>query len=288
MFLNNSRTLPYKTLPDIAYYRGSANNPWNLIPLGLQIAETSKGHQVLQEFRLDIEESSLTVFGGHSKGRESLVRILRNHCIQHPERWCLLDINVSSDFEEDTVQNLGEYHTPIMYTLTNAEEALESLRKVEAEMGSRLQQMQRHKVESFRRIPGVEDLAVMVVIEELHILLNSFSKTRQEEFTAILLKILEHGNAAGIFMAVFFESLNEDTEKIIQSVHSKLMLTVPECENDETPMCSTSGKAIIEQEGHAPEAVQLYYSPKKWAEKYVNGDNSWLQEWNEYVALKCS
>lgn len=281
-------------LPCKVAYDDIAESPWNEFPIGitedLNIATWNP-----------LTSPNLLIFGPPGSGKSVIDRNLMFHCLQHPDKWRVLGI----DLGPWEIASFSKYTPVVEHIAKDMEAALEVCRAVRDEMMDRYEKMESLGINNYRDLPDAPT-AIMFLISEVSALFgwwggdmpSGISKDAlKEEFSMILTKISRLGRAAGVHLvlsswqadsSVIGDELKENmTTKVVlgriyrdQSLlllgneeASHITVTSVEDRDGEYHLASIRGRGYI-QKNEEGKHFQAAFAPEDWYDERLKNNQS--------------
>ena len=265
---------PVTHIPDRAEYKGSAHAKWDEIPLGIGtngevVWEISKAPHAL-------------VTGSTGAGKSVLQRNLIFHCIQHPDKWRFLGIDVKMV----ELTPYLKYEPVVMGVATNVEDGVEIIRYANEEMQNRYKMMTEKGVNNFRDLADPPH-ALMVMIDESYAFLAVTGNKTDDgkakdalkgEASAAIGDIARLGRAAGVHLVmatqrpdatVIYGELKQNLSARIAAGRADTIASQMTLDNDQaTRLPPTKGRGYFQQHG-AGEQFQGYFAEQSWIDNWL-------------------
>jgi hypothetical protein len=265
---------PVTHIPERAEYKGSAHAKWDEIPLGIGtngevVWEISKAPHAL-------------VTGSTGAGKSVLQRNLIFHCIQHPDKWRFLGIDVKMV----ELTPYLKYEPVVMGVATNVEDGVEIIRYANEEMQNRYKMMTEKGVNNFRDLSDPPH-ALMVMIDESYAFLAVTGNKTDDgkakdalkgEASAAIGDIARLGRAAGVHLVmatqrpdatVIYGELKQNLSARIAAGRADTIASQMTLDNDQaTRLPPTKGRGYFQQHG-AGEQFQGYFAEQSWIDNWL-------------------
>lgn len=271
--------IPVKNLPTQVAYPGSADKPWNIIPLGVGTAG---------EVCIDIKQyPHILIAGTTGSGKSVIQRNIVFHVIQHSEQMVFLGI----DLKKVELGPYKEYQPAVMGVGTSLEDAVEILRYVNKVMYDRYQKMEDSKVKNFADYinpeSGKPDKFILLMIDEAAIFLGAEGikteegKMRDElhgEATTIVGDLLKLGRAAGIHLVMATQ--RPDAKYITGEMKAQMDIRIAAGRMDTIPstmvldssaatrLPAIKGRGVVRFGGGTTQ-FQGYYAEETWVDEWL-------------------
>lgn len=268
---------PVGHIPTQAPYPGSADRPWNEIPLGL-----GAGGEIVW----DVTKSPHALVAGKSGGGKSVAqRTIVFHCIQHNDKWCFLGV----DPKKVELKPYAKYKNTVMGIGTTLEDMVEIIRYAKEEMMRRYEAMEELEVNHFGDLPD-PPRAIMLMVDEAYMLMATEGvKTDQGkendqlhgEASTLIGEILRLGRAAGVHITLAMQ--RPDATVLKGEFKNNLEVRIAAGRLDSTPSAmvldsglatrvpsNIKGRGVASMNGDQ-ELYQGYFASQDWI-------NDWLLE----------
>lgn len=277
---NTSSSVSQPSMPTTQVaYPGSADKPWNIIPLGVGTAG---------EVCIDIKQYPHTLIAGTAgSGKSVIQRNIVFHVIQHSEQMVLLGI----DLKKVELGPYKEYQPAVGKIGTNLEDAIEILRYTTETMYDRYQKMEDSKVKNFADYinpeSGKPDKFILLMIDEAYSLFSpegietEEGKKRDElhrEATTLVGDLLKLGRAAGIHLVMATQ--RPDAKYITGEMKAQIDIRIAAGRMDTIPstmvldssaatrLPSIKGRGVVSV-GGLTEEFQGYYAEETWVDEWL-------------------
>lgn len=217
------------------------------------------------------------------------------HCIQHPDRWRFLGIDV----KRVELKPYITYEPVVMGVATDTEDGVEILRYAKDEMEKRYQKMEDLGVNHFKDLPEHMH-ALMVMIDESYMFLATSGLKTDEGKEEDALKgegsklcgdIARLGRAAGVHLVmatqrpdatIIYGELKQNLACRIAAGKADTIASQMTLDNDNATRLpgDIKGRGYVQNFGDG-EQFQGYFAPQKWIDKYLAGETEWLKMWAE-------
>lgn len=279
---------PVTHIPEFAPYPGSADGEWNKIPLGLG----TDG-----ELFWDVANAPMALVTGTTGGGKSTIqRNIIFHCIQHPDRWRFLGIDV----KRVELSGFAKYEPVVMGIATDVPDGVEIIRYAKEEMEKRYQKMQDAGVNHFKDLPDKMHALMIMVDETFMFLSQSGIKTdegKEEdalkgEASKLIGDIARLGRACGVHLilatqrpdaTVIYGELKQNLAMRVAAGRADTIPSQMTLDNDEATRLPghIKGRGYLQVFGEG-EQFQGYLAPLQWIDRYINEDKEWLDYWAEH------
>lgn len=265
---------PVTHIPERAEYKGSEHSKWDEIPLGIGtngevVWEISKAPHAL-------------VTGSTGAGKSVLQRNLIFHCIQHPDKWRFLGIDVKMV----ELTPYRKYEPVVMGVAVDVEEGVEIIRYANEEMQNRYKMMTEKGVNNFRDLADPPH-ALMIMIDESYAFLATTGNKTDEgkakdalkgEASAAIGDIARLGRAAGVHLVmatqrpdatVIYGELKQNLSARIAAGRADTIASQMTLDNDQaTRLPPIKGRGYFQQHG-AGEQFQGYFAEQSWIDNWL-------------------
>lgn len=218
------------------------------------------------------------------------------HCIQHPDRWRFLGIDV-----KQVELSMFESYDPVIQGIAvDVPDGVEVIRYAKEVMMDRYALMKTKNVNHFEKLNDPNMKALMVMVDETYMFLAlSGIKTdegkeedaQKGEASKLIGDIARLGRAAGVHLTLATQ--RPDATVIYGELKQNLVLRVAAGRADSTASLMTldndkatrlpgniKGRGYVQANGDG-EQFQGYFAPEKWIDKFLNGQSEWLKAWEE-------
>lgn len=274
---------PVPHLETMIKYPGSASRPWNEIPLGKNMHG---------EFVWDVSKVPHALISGTTgAGKSTIQNNIIYHCIQHPDKWAFLGIDV----KRVEFSRFKKYEPTVSGIALDIADGLEILRYANDEMMDRYDEMEASSIRNFRDLPNPPK-ALMIMIDETYSFLAPSKGSTDEaketdamqgEASVLCGKIARLGRAAGVHLilatqrpdaTVIYGELKQNLGMRIAAGRADTTASRMTLDNDKaTTLPGIRGRGYAQVDG-VGEPFQGYYAGDDWADEYLSGD---LNEKNE-------
>lgn len=247
-------------------------HPWNEFPLGV----LSEGEAVW-----DVNKASnLIIAGSAGTGKSVIQRNLIFHCLQHPDKWRFLGIDV----KRVELSQYLKYEPAVMGIATNVADGGEMIRYVQYEMLERYRKMEEIGINNFQDLPNPPHAIMFMIDETYSFLVPSGIKTdeaREEdsikgEASKTLGEIARLGRAAGIYLvlatqrpdpSIFYGELRQNIPARIAAGRMDSIASSLTLDNDHaTRLPAIKGRGYFQINGEGAD-FQGYFAPQDWYDK---------------------
>lgn len=265
---------PVTHIPERANYNGSEKSDWDKIPLGVG----TNGEVV---WDVSVAPHAL-VTGSTGAGKSVLQRNLIFHCIQHPDKWRFLGIDVKMV----ELTPYLKYEPVVMGVATNVEDGVEIIRYANEEMQNRYKMMTEKGVNNFRNLSDPPH-ALMVMIDESYAFLAVTGNKTDDgkakdalkgEASAAIGDIARLGRAAGVHLVmatqrpdatVIYGELKQNLSARIAAGRADTIASQMTLDNDQaTRLPPIKGRGYFQQHG-AGEQFQGYFAEQDWIDEWL-------------------
>lgn len=215
------------------------------------------------------------------------------HCIQHPDRWRFLGIDV----KRVELSVFAKYEPVVMGIATDVSDGVEIIRYAKEEMEKRYQHMQDNGVNHFKDLPEKMH-ALMVMVDETYMFLAPSGIKTDEgkaedalkgEASKLIGDIARLGRAAGVHLVlatqrpdatVIYGELKQNLACRVAAGRADTIASQMTLDNEEATRLPghIKGRGYVQNFGEG-EQFQGYFAPPEWIDRYLRGDSEWLQYW---------
>lgn len=276
---NEDGDTSFTGLPEHVEYPGSADRPWNEIPIGVV-----EGKNGLEEYALNVSISPhIFISGSTGSGKSTVQRSIINHCLQHSEDWRFLGIDLSRvEFSP-----YAQYEPAVLAIASDVSESVNVLRYAKDEMMERYKKMETNGVSHFKGLPQHMNALMIMIDGAYNLLMPSGIKTeegREEdalkaEATQLIGDIARLGRFTGIHLAISTSRIDKRllpplalsciTSRVVlgktDSIASMLALG-----NENGTLTKSQRGAGYVQVGNEGQKFQSYFSTPTWVENYTS------------------
>jgi hypothetical protein len=275
-------------IPTEFLYEDIAESTWDVFPLG-----KSRGSMIATWEPNN--SANLLITGSVGSGRSVIEQNLVFHCLQHPDKWRVLGI----DLAQWELASLSKKYAPVIERIaTDMDAALEICRAVQGEMMERCEKMEALSVNNYRDLPDAPT-AIMFLISEFSALFGNYGgrmplgiskETLQDEFSMILTEISKLGSAAGVHLVLngWETGVSAIGNELMRNLDTKIHLgrTAPADSlmflGDADAAClnwmrwegrTIRGRGYIKHLGRRGQEFQAAYSDDEWLKKNQSPNN---------------
>lgn len=266
---------PVGHIPTKAMYEGSADRPWNEIPLGLGAAG---------EIVWDVTKEPHALVCGKTGGGKSVAqRNIIFHTIQHNDKWCFLGV----DPKRVELKPYKKYTNTVLGIATTLEDEVEVIRYAKEEMMRRFQAMEDLGVNHFKDLPNPPRAIMLMVDEAYQLMAPEGIKTDEGkendnlhgEASMLIGEIARLGRAAGVHLTLAMQ--RPDAIVLKGELKNNLDVRVAAGRLDSTPsaMVLDSGAATrvpgdikgrgVVRIGGDVEQYQGYFAEQNWIDGWL-------------------
>lgn len=266
---------PVGHIPTMARYEGSADRPWNEIPLGLGAAG---------EIIWDVTKEPHALVCGKTGGGKSVAqRNIIFHTIQHNDKWCFLGV----DPKRVELKPYKKYTNTVLGIATTLEDEVEVIRYAKEEMMRRFQAMEDLGVNHFKDLPNPPRAIMLMVDEAYQLMAPEGIKTDEGkendnlhgEASMLIGEIARLGRAAGVHLTLAMQ--RPDAVVLKGELKNNLDVRVAAGRLDSTPsaMVLDSGAATrvpgdikgrgVVRIGGDVEQYQGYFAEQNWIDSWL-------------------
>lgn len=266
---------PVGHIPTKAMYEGSADRPWNEIPLGLGAAG---------EIVWDVTKEPHALVCGKTGGGKSVAqRNIIFHTIQHNDKWCFLGV----DPKRVELKPYKKYTNTVLGIATTLEDEVEVIRYAKEEMMRRFQAMEDLGVNHFKDLPNPPRAIMLMVDEAYQLMAPEGIKTDEGkendnlhgEASMLIGEIARLGRAAGVHLTLAMQ--RPDAVVLKGELKNNLDVRVAAGRLDSTPsaMVLDSGAATrvpgdikgrgVVRIGGDVEQYQGYFAEQNWIDSWL-------------------
>jgi len=266
---------PVNHIPTKADYPGSADRPWNEIPLGIG---------AYGEIVWDVTKEPHALIAGKTGGGKSVAqRNIVFHTIQHNDKWCFLGV----DPKRVELKPYKKYTNTVLGIATTLEDEVEVIRYAKEEMMRRYESMEEIGVNHFQDLPS-PPRAIMVMVDEAYQLMAPEGVKTDEgkendnlhgEASILIGEIARLGRAAGVHLALAMQ--RPDAIVLKGELKNNLDVRVAAGRLDSTPssMVLDSGAATrvpgdikgrgVVRIGGNNQQYQGYFATQGWIDEWL-------------------
>ena len=263
-------------IPTMLPYDDIADSTWDRIPVGKMGGSKTA-------FWNPTTSPTLLLSGSAGSGKSIIERSLIFHCLQHPDKWRILGI----DLKRIELLPYAKYSPVVERIATELEDALEICRYACDEMMDRYKKMEEIGINNYRDLPDAPH-AIMFLVDETNVVLGMSGVKTDEgkaedkmkgEISMLLTKITRLGRAAGVHLvlatqrpdsSIFGAELKANmTTRIVagraDALHSHMVLG-----NEEATRIPwrTRGRGYIQEYGIG-EQFQAAFADMEWYDKWL-------------------
>lgn len=222
-------------IPSKLSYDEISESTWDQFPLGKMGGSRTA-------FWTPTSSPNLLLSGPAGAGKSIVERSLIFHCLQHPNKWRILGI----DLKRIELLPYSKYSPVVVGIATELEDAVEICRYARDEMMDRYTRMEELGINNYQDLPDAPH-AIMFLVDEASVVLSISGVKTDEgkaedkmkgEISTLLTKIARLGRAAGIHLvlstqrpdaSIFSQELrNRMTTRIVMgrvdAIHSRIAL----------------------------------------------------------------
>lgn len=265
-----------KIIPTMLPYDDIADSTWDRIPVGKMGGSKTA-------FWNPVTSPNLLLSGPAGSGKSIIERSLIFHCLQHPDKWRILGI----DLKRVELLPYAKYSPVVVGIATEFEDALEICRYACDEMMDRYKKMEELGINNYRDLPDAPP-AIMFLVDEAGVVLSMSGVKTDEgkaenkiksEISMLLTKIARLGRAGGVHLVLATqrpdasilskELRNRLTTKIVagrvDAIHSRMAL-----DNEEASRIPwhVRGRGYIQTHDDGGQ-FQSAYAPLDWYDEWL-------------------
>lgn len=270
----NVTMTPVGHIPSIANYPGSADRPWNEIPLGL-----GAGGEIVW----DVKSSPHALIAGKSGGGKSVAqRNIVFHTIQHNDKWCFLGV----DPKKVELKPYKKYKNTVLGIGTTLEDMVEIIRYAKEEMMRRYETMEELEVNHFEDLPEPPRAILLMVDEAYMLMAPEGNKTDQGkendqlhgEASILIGEIARLGRAAGVHLVLAMQ--RPDAVVLKGEIKNNLEVRIAAGRLDATPSSmvldnglatrvpNIRGRGVAQINGDG-QLYQGYFAKQSWIDTWL-------------------
>jgi hypothetical protein len=266
---------PVTHIPELAKYPGSANRKPNEIPIGVG----ADGEIV---WDINVVPHAL-VTGTTGGGKSTIQRNLIFHCVQHPNDWRFLGIDV----KRVELKPYLKYDPVVVGIATTLEDGVEICRYARDEMMDRYEKMEELGVNHYHDLPD-KPFALMLMVDETYMFLapsgikTDEGKLEDElkgEASKILGDIARLGRASGVHLVlatqrpdakVIYGELKQNLAARIAAGRMDSIASNMTLDNDNATRLpgNVKGRGFFQAFGEG-EQFQGYFAPQDWVDNWL-------------------
>lgn len=271
---------PVTHIPTMAKYPGSANRKPNEIPIGVG----ADGEIV---WDINVVPHAL-ITGTTGGGKSTIQRNLIFHCVQHPNDWRFLGIDV----KRVELKPYLKYDPVVVGIATTLEDGVEICRYARDEMMDRYEKMENLGVNHYHDLPD-KPFALMLMIDETYMFLAPSGIKTDEgkaeddlkgEASKILGDIARLGRASGVHLVlatqrpdakVIYGELKQNLAARIAAGRMDSIASNMTLDNDNATRLpgNTKGRGFYQAFGEG-EQFQGYYADQDWVDKWLEAQEN--------------
>ena len=279
--------VPVPPIPTMSFYPGSAHRKWNEIPLGV-----TAGGEAIWDVKVN-PHALLT--GSTGAGKSTLQRNIIAHCIQFPNEWRFVGIDV----KRVELSPFKQYEPVVMGVALDVPDGTEIIRYAKEEMMARYDKMEKAGVTNFADLPEKMH-ALMIMVDETYMFLatsgNKTDEGKEEdalkgEASKLIGEIARLGRAAGVHIVlatqrpdatVIYGELKQNLAYRIAAGRADTIASQMTLDSDEaTKLPGLKGRGYYKGLDSSGEPFQGYYAPQEWIDRWLAGDKEWLEAWKK-------
>ena len=266
---------PVSHIPTLAKYPGSANRKPNEIPIGVG----ADGEIV---WDINVVPHAL-VTGTTGGGKSTIQRNLIFHCVQHPNDWRFLGIDV----KRVELKPYLKYDPVVVGIATTLEDGVEICRYARDEMMDRYEKMEELGVNHYHDLPD-KPFALMLMVDETYMFLAPSGLKTDEgkmedelkgEASKILGDIARLGRASGVHLVlatqrpdakVIYGELKQNLAARIAAGRMDSIASNMTLDNDNATRLpgNVKGRGFFQAFGEG-EQFQGYFAPQDWVDNWL-------------------
>lgn len=225
----------------------------------------------------------------------TLQRNIIAHCIQFPNDWRFVGIDV----KRVELSPFKQYEPVVMGVALDVPDGTEIIRYAKEEMMTRYDKMEKAGVTNFADLPEKMH-ALMIMVDETYMFLatsgNKTDEGKEEdalkgESSKLIGEIARLGRAAGVHIVlatqrpdatVIYGELKQNLALRIAAGKADTIASQMTLDSDEaTKLPGLKGRGFYQGLDFTGEPFQGYYAPQEWIDRWIAGDQAWLDAWKK-------